>query len=118
MARCLPRPHRQFGFPDATALGLREPVERTLQTRAQTPFAGLLSALEEDANALAGTFGVDQARQLGNAVKRTPLTEPMWNTEPEFKEWARDELKRARQMAEFGDLVRLGEEAHDFRPDF
>jgi hypothetical protein len=43
----------QYGFPTALALGLREPLERTLQTKGLVDFGRVVAALEADADALA-----------------------------------------------------------------
>ncbi|MBA3733837.1 MAG: hypothetical protein H0W90_01370 [Actinobacteria bacterium] len=86
----------QFGFPDAVALGLREPVERTLSTRAQIAYVSLIAALEEDMAALASAFSDEQKRQLGHPDEATPISTAMWNDDPRAAAWRKQELERAR----------------------
>jgi hypothetical protein len=52
-AASYPDPAEGFGFPNALALGLRGPVEKTLHTTARVEYGSILAALEEDAQALA-----------------------------------------------------------------
>jgi hypothetical protein len=48
-----PAPAESFGTTSDVALGLREPLERTLSTKAWIAYSRLIEALEEDAAALA-----------------------------------------------------------------
>lgn len=91
-----------FGFATSLALGLREPVERTLETKARIDFGRVVAALEADADALADKHHVQVQRALGTAPPRTPLTDAMWVGEPEYQEWQRAERDRTRKLAELG----------------
>jgi hypothetical protein len=99
-----------FGFQNALALGLREPVERTLQTKARVDFSSVLAVLEADAKALAETHGEDTRRQLGIAGPRTPLREALWDSDTDMIAWKKQGLERARQLAEFGNSSQLAAE--------
>jgi hypothetical protein len=106
-----------FGFASAVALGLREPVERTLQTTARIEYARVVEALEEDAAALADAFSDEQRRRLGMPVARTPLVEAMWDGDPDHQEWKKRELERARGLLPWSrDPNQLSDEARDYRP--
>jgi hypothetical protein len=106
-----------YGFASALALGLLEPVERTLQTKARLEYSAVLAALEEDATALASRFARPVAERLGTARDATPVSEAMWASDERHKAWAAQELERARRLAEYGDVNQLAREADDFRPD-
>jgi hypothetical protein len=113
-----PEPVDSFGFPTAVALGLREPVERTLHTKAKVEHAALLQALEEDATALAEAFSTEQKRRQGIDGPRTPLREAMWDGDPDNVAWKKAELERARELDRWAaDPLRLANEARDLRPD-
>ena len=105
-----------WGFPTATALGLQEPVRRTLNTKARIEYTALLALLAEDATALAEAFSDEQKRQLGADVPRTPLREAMWDGDPDNEAWKRQELERARQLAQFGNVHQLAQEVREQRP--
>ena len=92
----------QYGFPTALALGLRAPVERTLETKARIEFGRVVAALEADAEALAEKHHGQVQRALGITRPRTPLREAMWTEEPEYQEWQKQERQRARELAEAG----------------
>jgi len=106
-----------YGFPASLALGLRQPVERTLATTARVEFGSLLAALEEDASALEGTFAPGTAEKLGTAPRPTPLAKAMWRGDPDERAWAASELQRARQLAEYGNVNALAAEVDDYRAD-
>ena len=112
-----PDPAGSYGFPNAVALGLREPVERTLHTSALVEYRALLAALEADATALAEAHSPEQKKALGITAPRTPLDTALWDSEPDMVEWKRQELERAHKLAEWGNLERLATEARDYRPD-
>jgi hypothetical protein len=105
-----------FGFPTALALGLQESVRRTLHTRARIEYASAIAALEEDARAVAEELGPQVKQALGIAAA-TPLTEAMWSQMSATKAWAKQELERARRLAEYQDPRQLAAEADEFRPD-
>jgi hypothetical protein len=115
-AASFPGEPEDFGFPAMAALGLREPMQRTLETRAQVPFAGLLAALQEDAAAVAGAFSAEQKRQLGVPTKRTPVDQAMWDDDPDNIAWKKTEMQRAHELAQFGNVERLGADVRDLRP--
>ena len=103
-----------FGFPTELALGLREPVERALGTKARIDVGRVVAALESDAEALAERHHEQVQRRLGTAPARTPLREAMWASEPEYQEWQRQERERARRLAEQGhDPTRLAVEVRE-----
>ena len=107
-----------YGFVNAAALGLREPVERTLGTSARVEYGALTQALAEDADALHSRFSDDTLRRLGAAPPRSPLREAMWSTDPDFKAFAKQELERARRLAEYSpNLDELASEVSDYRPN-
>jgi hypothetical protein len=104
----------QYGFPTALALGLREPVERTLETKARVDVGRVVAALEADADALAERYHAQVQRVLGTAPPRTPLAEAMWAEDEDYKKWQRGERDRARKLAEMGrDLNRLAAEVRE-----
>lgn len=116
-AAAYPDMAESFGFPTATALGLREPVKRALGTDARIEHRALMEALEEDANALAEAFGAETKRQLGIVEPRTPLTQAMWDNDEDNIRWKKSELERARKLAAWSaNPHQLGAEARDFRP--
>jgi hypothetical protein len=98
-----PEQPQSFGFPASVALGLREPVRRTLATDARIEYAAVVNVLEEDVNALAKRFAADTAERLGIADVPTPATTAMWSSDPRNQAWAREQLERARQLAEYGN---------------
>ena len=108
-----PEQVEQFGFPSNLALGLREPVERTLETAAQVDFGRVVVALEADAEALAERYHVQVMQALGTAPPRTPLCEAMWAADPQYKEWQRQERERARELAEWRDPNLLAREVRE-----
>ena len=77
----------QYGFPSALALGLLEPVQRTLETTARIEFGRVVAALEADADALADRHHEQVQRALGTAPPPTPLTEAMWTETEQYKTW-------------------------------
>ncbi len=115
-AAAFPQPVTSYGFPTATALGLREPVRSTLGTSARVEYAALLAALEADATALAESYSAEQREQLGTAQPPTPLDEAMWADDPRAKAWAKQELERARRLGEWQDPQQLANEVHEMRP--
>ena len=105
-----------YGYASATALGLREPVERVLNTKAQIEFAALLEVLEEDAKAIRNQFGPATASALGLAEPPTPLTQAMWDEDID-PAWKREQLERARGLLPWSqNQHELANEAADFRP--
>lgn len=116
-AAAYPDAQESFGFTSATALGLREPVERTLGTERRVEHAALLAALEEDATALADAFSPEQARQLGLEQARTPLKVAMWDDDPDHVAWKRQELERLREIAQWSPTPHeVAVEAQELRP--
>jgi len=110
-----PEPRESFGFPTATALGLRKPVETTLGTKARVEYASLLLALEEDAKAIRNQFGPVAAKQLGLAEPATPLTTAMWDGDVD-PGWKREQLEKARGLLPWSRHPNeLSDEARDFR---
>jgi hypothetical protein len=106
-----------FGSPNAVALGLREPVKRTLGTEARIDYQSLLAALEADAAALAESFSSEQKRQLGEPDAATPATEAMWQSDERSVAWAKEQLERARRLAEWShDPEVVAAEVRDLRP--
>jgi len=105
-----------FGFPTATALGLQEPVQRTLQTSARIEYAALLQALEADVTAPAEAFSNDQKHQLGIVEAKTPLREALWDSDEDNIRWKKSELERARRLGEWQDPHQLAAEIRDMRP--
>jgi len=91
-----------FGFPTAIALGLRAPVEQTLQTSSRVGFGGAVAALEADADALAGRYAEETQRRLGTAPPRTPTREAMWTDDSDYQAWAKQERERAIELAKQG----------------
>ena len=73
----------------------------------------MIAALEADADALAEKHNADVQRALGTAPPRTPLTEAMWTSEPEYQEWQKQERERARKLAEFHDPNVLAAEVRE-----
>jgi hypothetical protein len=112
-----PSEQESWGFPTALALGLQEPVRRTLQTSERLDFGSVIAALEEDAAALASRFGPQTMQALGDAPSATPVTETMWSSDPRHKAWAKEPLENARQLAEYGNPHQLAREADEFRRD-
>ena len=108
-----PDPVEGYGFPTSLALGLREPVEATLETKARIDYGRVVAALEADIDALAERHHVQVQRELGTARPPTPLTEAMWSEDEEYKAWAREERDRARRLAEWQDPDRLGAEVRE-----
>jgi uncharacterized membrane protein YqiK len=111
-----PEQAQSFGFEHALALGLLEPVKSTLATTAQIDYRRVVAALEADADTLRDRHHEDVQRRLGTAPPRTPLTEAMWTEDEDYKTWQRQELERARRLAEWRDPNKLAEEARDLRP--
>ena len=116
-AACFPGPIASFGSTSAVALGLKAPVEATLGTGVQLAFERLLAALEADADALAHRFAPPVAEKLGAGVQATPLTEAMWSSDERAREWGRQEIERARRLAEWTDPETLGSEVREIRPE-
>jgi len=106
-----------LGTPSMAALGLKAPVEQTLGVTAQLPYTALIDAIEADALALAHAHTPTVANALGAARQATPASEAMWTSDPRAQAWGRQELERARKLAEYQDPTRLAAEAADFRPD-
>lgn len=92
----------QYGFPTALALGLRGPVERTLETKARVDPGRVVAALEADADALANAHASSLKEKLGTAPPPTPLDRAMWDADPAMVEWKKQERDRARRLAEWG----------------
>jgi hypothetical protein len=105
-----PEPTPAYGFPNNVALGLREPLERTLGTEALLMYEQVVAALVEDAHALADRHDRAVLEQLGTAPPRTPLTEAMWDSDPDNEAWKKRELERARQLAHGGNVNQLAAE--------
>ncbi len=104
-----------YGFATATALGLREPTERVLNTKARVEFAALLEVLEEDAKAIRNQFGPVTAKQLGLAEPATPLSVAMWDVDIPA-DWKKEQLARARGLLPWSQNPNeLSESARDFR---
>jgi hypothetical protein len=110
-----PEPAETFGFPMALALGLRKPVEQTLQTSARVEFANVVAALEADAQALVSVYAEQVKAKLGNAEAQTPLIRAMWSEDDAYKDWAKQERQRAIDLANQGlhDPNRLAAELRD-----
>ena len=90
-----------------------------MQTRGRLDYGGVIAALERDAEALAEAFSDDQKRQLGERVPRTPEKEARWwddQTDTDLTEWKRQQVERARRLAEFGNARALAAEIRDERP--
>lgn len=105
-----------YGFATATALGLKAPVERVLNTKARVEFAALLEVLEEDAIAIRSSFGPVTARELGLAEPATPLTSAMWDADIPA-DWKKEQLEKARGLLPWSQNPQeLANEAADFRP--
>ncbi len=105
-----------YGYASATALGLREPVERVLNTKAQIEFAALLEVLEEDAIAIRSSFGPATASDLGLAEPPNPTTAAMWDVDIPA-DWKKEQLDRARGLLPWSqNQHELANEAADFRP--
>ncbi len=116
-AASFPEPDASFGFPSAVALGLRAPVEETLQTKALIDYSKLVLALGRDAEALASAFSREQAERLGIAKPGTPLDTAMWDADVD-PAWKREQLERARELASYSlNPHQVADEARDFRPD-
>jgi hypothetical protein len=111
-----PDPVESWGISSAVALGLREPVEKTLGTRARIEYEWLCRVLEKDVSALASAFSRDQKRRLGVAQPRTPVREAMWDSDPDNVAWKKAELERARRLAEWHDPALVAAEIRDQRP--
>jgi hypothetical protein len=116
-AASYPEPTVSYGFATAAALGLREPIERTLRTTARIEYVSVVEALEADAAALADAYGPDLGRKLGLAAPATPLDTAMWDSEvPDA--WRREQLAKAQGLLPWSsDPRQLVQEADDFRPD-
>ena len=110
-----PEQVEQFGFPTNLALGLREPIERTLETTAQVDYGRVVVALEADADALAEKYHVQVLKALGTAPPRTPEREAMWTNDPDYQAYQKQQRERAIQLAEgFGhDPDRLTAEVRE-----
>jgi hypothetical protein len=108
-----PDPVEAYGFPTAIALGLREPTERTLGTRARVEYTGLRQALDEDASALATEFSREQKQRLGIAGPPTPVDQAMWWDDADHVAWRKAELERARQLAQWQNPDLLAAEVRD-----
>ena len=102
-----------FGFVTAACLGLRQPVEAALGTKARVEWTSLLGVLAEDAAALASRFSQATAEALGIGKVPTPLDRAMWSSDPAHQAWARKELERARELGRFGDPHRLADEVRE-----
>jgi hypothetical protein len=109
-AASFPEPVESYGSPGALALGLKAPVEKTLGTSARIEFGNLIGALEEDAAALAESHSKTAKQQLGIVGPRTPLDQAMWDSDPDMAAWKKEELERARQLAEWHDSDKLARE--------
>jgi len=115
-----PEQPETYGHPTAVAIGLREPVEQTLGTRARIEYSALIEALEKDADAVANAFGPQQKAKLGNADPRTPVNSGKWlddKTDEDLAQWKREEFERARQLSQWAsNTYELADEARDLRP--
>lgn len=104
-----PDPPETFGNPHNVALGLLEPVRRTLGTKARLDYAAVLAALEEDANALAEAYAEPVKQALGTAKPADPTKVGKWWDDPndhDLAAWKREQLERARQLAEWATRTR------------
>jgi hypothetical protein len=97
-----------YGFPTAVAIGLAEPVKRTLGTKQRIEYAHLVALLEEDAEALAGAFHEDTRRQLGVVVRRSPEQEAMWwdSDDPDLQAYRAEQRERLQKLADEGFVPR------------
>jgi hypothetical protein len=100
-AAAFPGAVEHYGFPSATALGLMEPVRRATGSTSRIEYAAIIALLEEDAGTLAEAFSRAQKEQLGIPEPRTPLKEALWDSDPANVAWKREELERARRLAEW-----------------
>jgi tetratricopeptide (TPR) repeat protein len=86
-------------------------------TTARVEYGNLVQLLTTDAEVLASRFSADQSRRLGESVHADPTTEAMWDTDERSVAWKKQELERARQLAEYAlDPYVVAEEARDYRP--
>ena len=119
-AASFPEPAESFGFPTSTALGLRQPVEKALGTRARIEYLAVIEALEADADAVATSFGAGQKAKLGVADPRSPVRDGMWlddKDDPDLAAWKKQELQRAKDLHRWSaDPIGLAGEARDLRP--
>jgi len=97
-AAAYPDRAENFGFTDAAALGLREPIRRALAVDTRIAYSGIIAALEEDATAIAEVFGAEQKKQLGIEEPRSPQSEAMWENDPDHIAWKRAELERLQRQ--------------------
>jgi hypothetical protein len=87
-----------------------------VHTSARVEYGALVEALEEDVAALASGFSAEQKQRLGLDTARTPLTEAMWDEDPDHIAWKKSELERARQLAGWSvNPEQVAQEARDFR---
>ena len=112
-----PEPVVNFGSTASVALGLKAPVQDALGLEVQVEYRRLLSALEADAEALANAYAREVADRLGVGPRRTPASEAMWASDERAKAWGREELERARRLAEWTDPEQLGAEVREIRPE-
>jgi hypothetical protein len=78
----------------------------------QVSFSNLVSALTEDAKALAEAFGAETMRRLGRAGPPTPFEQAMWGTDEAMLEWKKEQLERSRRLMS-GDLNALAREMRE-----
>jgi hypothetical protein len=106
-----------WGFPTAVALGLQKPLKKTLGPGlGRIEYAWALAALREDAAALAEAYSREQKKQLGIPVERTPHDEAMWWDDEDYVRYRKEQLERARRLAEWQDSSKLAAEIRDERP--
>ena len=111
-----PEQAESFGFPPALALGLLAPVKETLGTTARIEYRGVVAALEADAAALAEQLGPTVKERLGLAPRPTPEQQAMWWDDEDAVAWRKEQVERARRLAESGgDPSRLAAEVRDDR---
>lgn len=110
-------PTQTFGFPQQVALGLQGPVHRATGSKAQIAFQTMVELLRDDAATLATRYAEATHRRLGTAAPPTPLREAMWQNKEnaEWEAWRKQEMERARQLAEFGNAIAA--EASDLSPE-
>jgi hypothetical protein len=100
------------------ALGLLEPVRRTLDVKHQVSAEQALQALEADAGTIAERLTPEQRKELGASPARTPETDAMWHEDPAYKQWAKEQRERLNEMARWaGHLERLREMGNEMRDD-
>lgn len=108
-----------FGFPTAAALGLQEPVRRILGSKAMYQHEQLVRLLEEDANRSRTRSATTRSGGWGSTFPARSRTAPSGSfdsNDEDLAEWKREQLERARRLAECGDPHRLAAEVREDRP--